>query len=213
LVTRRPQKGQRCDSEFFTTWQTMEDGEWRSDLVNGLLQIRPSEHYGLRCFAQEFEALGDLQVAVSTAQANPSYGAGGGQKLFVPAALHARGLSPVGEPIPLAVPGCRANAEPKGFFAEVIQLELSQGNSLFAADVTDSAPGRSRFWMQEPLHLDAIQRALRLPLSTRLFQEEDIYGSVQGFFELEGAQVVIAPMKTSVVRESWLRRLFRPSHR
>ena len=209
LVSRRPRPGERAESQFFTTWRTMEMGQWQSDLVYGLLQFRPSKYYGLRCFAHEFHIAKPVKIARTVARANPQFGPGGGEHVFIPQASHAQALVPMGDLIPLFDSGNQPGPTPKGFIAELIDLETSLGNSLVASDSQETSPARNRFWMQEPLHQAEIRRMLALPQCVQFFEEDEIYGNTRGFVSDEDGQVLISPAMQPEPANRWWNKAWR----
>lgn len=206
LVTRRARPGHGADSEFFTTWATLEEGNWRDDKVSQLLQIAPSAHFGLRPFAQEFHVNQAVDIARSVARSNKQYGPGGGEKLFIPTAKQAASLVPVGELIPLVAPH-DTPPEAIGLIKRLLDLEISLGNTLVASDGGGPSPSRLRFWLQDPIH-EAEVAGLGLPESVRAFQDLDMHGKTAGYVNRGESQVVIAPFPESPVRRSWLARIF-----
>jgi hypothetical protein len=207
LVTRRARQGHPADSEFFTTWATLEQGDWQADKVSQLLQIAPSAHFGLRPFAQEFHVNGAVGIARSIASSNKQFGLGGGEKLFIPAAKHAATLRPVGDLIPLVAPEDEPPPEATGPIKRLLDLELSLGNTLVASDRGGPSRARSRFWLQDPIHGAEIA-GLRLPATIRAFEDLDMHGKSTGYVNPDESQVVIGPFPGSPVRRSWLARLF-----
>ena len=193
LVIRRPRPGGQADSEFFTTWATLEAGAWQDETLRALLQIRPNPYFGARPFAQEFHVSQSIEGSRTVARANPQYGQGGGEKLFIPRARHAAGLEPIGDLIPL-FSGDEEPPEASGFIRSLIDLELFLGNSLVGSDHAGLLQARSRFWLQEPLHNAEIVRALKLPASVRSFWDTDIHGRTTGYASADESQVVIAPL-------------------
>lgn len=192
LVTRRPVKGQRAESPFFTTWETIEKGQWRSDLVSGLLQVAPSKYYGLRSMVHEFHAVEEIQIASSISFANPQFGIGGGEKLFIPYEAHASALIPIGELIHLE--GTKANRKLTGEISAIIDLELSLGNEIIAADHTDTPRSLERFWMQDLIHFSEIKKKLNLPASVNRFEDLDIHGNLTGYVSYELGQIILSPL-------------------
>lgn len=203
LVTRRPAKGQRAESEFFTNWETIEKGQWRSDLVNGLLQVAPSKYYGLRSMVQEFHVLEEIQIASSISMANPQFGVGGGKKLFIRYETHATALTPIGELIQLQGNGTKANQKPTGVIAAIIDFEVSLGNKLVAVDRTETPQPLDRFWMQDMLHFSEIKKKLNLPGALSAFQDIDIHGNVTGYVSYELGQILLSPLVTPVKESFW----------
>ena len=195
LVIRRAEVGQRADSKFFTTWDTLERAQWRAEEINGLLQIRPSPYYGFRPFVQEFHAVRVINIARSISRANPEYGPGGGEKLFIPGREHAAALVPVGELVVLSDSSRERDVEPDGFLKSLIDLEISFGNSLVGSDREKQSGGQRRFWIQAPLHIAEIKRVLKVPDSLRWFEDRDIYGDTAGYVSESDRQVVVAPLQ------------------
>jgi hypothetical protein len=207
LVTRRARTGERADSQFFTTWATLEQGQWRSDLVSQALQIARSAHWGYRPFAQEFHILQSIDIARTIVRSNPEHGPGGGEKLFIPAEQHAFALEPVGDPIPLFASGDHLTRDPTEFLKALIELELSLGNALVGADADECSGGRARFWLQDPLHATEIAR-LTPSSSACAFEERDIHGDSMGFLSIDQSEILIAPLSaTAPPKRSWLANL------
>ncbi|MEK7413079.1 MAG: hypothetical protein AAB263_07165 [Planctomycetota bacterium] len=193
LVIRRPLAGQCSDSHFFTTWDTLELSQWRSDKVSQLLQIAASKHFGCRPFAQEFDITKEVNIAQSIAQANPQHGPGGGMKLFIPPNEQISAVVPVGDLIPLYEPSTLP-IHATGFIKSIIEIEISLGNTFVGSDRDARSGARNRFWLQNPLHLADITR-LKIPTSVRAFEEPDMHGNVMGFITTNESQVVLAPMQ------------------
>jgi hypothetical protein len=185
----------------------MERGEWRADLVSSLLQIRPSSYYGYKCFAQEFAVIRDTDAARSIARNNPQYGSGGGERVFIPAASHARSLQPAGDLITLGPSDLAREPTPAGAIADIIRLELSLGNVLLRSDDTDKPTALRRSWLQHCLHLEEIRGAVNVPTSVQWFEDPDIYGSASGYISTDDSQVIVAPLPKRPSR-SWLRRFW-----
>lgn len=203
LVTRRVRAGGRADSQFFTAWETLEQCGWRADEVSQALQIARSKYWGYRPFAQEFHVAENLDLAKSIARANPQHGRGGGVKLFIPFAQHAKALVPVGDLIPLFECRERTKPSPTGFIETVLELELSLGNALVDADNDGDSSAPTRFWLQEPLHESKIA-CLEIPSSVSVFQDPDIHGDTLGFESRDDGQVLIAPVPETPPKRSWL---------
>jgi hypothetical protein len=205
LVTRRPRPGQPADSEFFTTWATLEEGDWKADKVSQLLQLAPNIHFGARPFAQEFHVTNAVDVARSFARSNEQYGSGGGEKLFIPAAKHPNAIAPVGDLIPLFE--CSSPPAPVGFIKRLLEVELSLGNKLVGSDKSGPSQARSRFWLQEPLHREQLGR-LGGSASVFDFEDLDMHGKTTGVVSRQDSQVVVAPFREPPAQRSWFARLF-----
>ncbi len=216
LVTRKPTSTLtvqrtvvlRLQSHLFTDRHTLQRAAWRKDKLSSLLQMAPSAHFGLRpVLAQEFQVTADIAVSVCETLANPQFGAGGGLKLFIPRESFCA-LSAVGDPLPLDDPEeLRSDAEyfsPAGCAADVLQLELNLGNRLLFTDRAHLQLGPShayahtvvtRFWLQDPLHLQAIRSSLKLPSTMVAFDDRDMHGHVRGLRDSESRQLILSPMR------------------
>jgi hypothetical protein len=197
LVTRRAIKGTFAESQLFTTWRTVEEGKWRGETVSALLQVAPSRFYGFRSMVQEFRVLTEIPAAIGIAEANPQFGAGGGEKVFIPYEDHPAGLEPLGDPIPLGRDALHSDAKPKELLADIIGLELSLGNDLVAVDRTDSPSTLDRFWMQETLHFSDIEARFVPPPTFKRFDDQDLHGSVCGYIDYRSGQVLLSPLQES----------------
>lgn len=205
LTIRRPAAGASTDSQFFTTWDVLERAGWRAADASRALQIAPSEHFGFRPFAQEFEVIADVQIARTIARANPEHGSGGGEKLFIPIGDQARALRPVGDLIVLDADDVSEPPKPTGFIADLINYELAHDNTLVGAD-RFGHHGSFRFWLQTPLHIVDLERALNSVPSNSRFQDLDPHGNTAGFVDAD-SQCVIAHFSPSTSK-SWISRLF-----
>jgi hypothetical protein len=208
LVTRRAVKGTFAESQFFTTWPTVEAGQWRGESISALLQVAPSRFYGFRSMVQEFHALRPLQAAIGISQANPQFGIGGGERIFIPYEDHPTGLEPLGEPIPLGRDVLDTGAKPKELLADIVALELSLGNELLAVDRTDTPSILDRFWMQETLHFADIEARFPSSPDFERFDDPDPHGSVCGYISRDLGQVLLSPLQdaerpSGSSRRSW----------
>lgn len=97
-----------------------------------MLQIKPSENYGLRPLVQEFHLAEAIDVARSESRANPQFGPGGGVKLFIPTEKHRKALVPIGDLVPLLDSVDEPAPEAVGFLETVIDLEVSWATRSFA---------------------------------------------------------------------------------
>jgi hypothetical protein len=193
LVIRRAVAGHQADSQYFTTWDVLSKAGWRADVASGMLQMKPGKHYGLLPFAQEFNTLMEIEVATTMTLANKQYGPGGGVKLYIPFRDHQEGLEPVGELIPVGGYSELCDPEPAGVIKDLLDLEISLGNTLLGADRVLGEEAKRRFWMQDPLHLPEIDRELNLPQSIQPFEDPDMHCNVAGFVDMENMQFVGAP--------------------
>jgi hypothetical protein len=207
LTVCKPQPRASTDSEFFTTWEVLERAGWRAADASRALQIAPSDNFGFRPFAQEFDVIADVQIGRTISRANPQHGPGGGEKLFIPSAEQARALTPVGDLIVLDEDEDEDEdaPEPAGFIADMIEHELALGNALLRADRRGSRES-FRFWLQDPLHLVELERVLKSIPSAARFEDLDPHGMTAGFVDGD-EQILIAPFKRPPPR-SWVSRLF-----
>lgn len=97
-------------------------------------------------------------------------------------------------------------AKPNGFLKDLIDLENSMENSLIGSDCEKSSGRQCRFWLQEPLHLSEIDRALKIPASFRRFEDRDLHGDAAGYFSEKEASILIAPLGVpSATSVAWVR--------
>lgn len=205
LTIRKPVAGTSTDSEFFTTWDVLEQAGWRAAEASRALQIAPSEHFGFRPFAQEFDLIADVQIARTVARANLQHGPGGGEKLFIPSDQQARALTPVGDLIVLDPDDIREPPQPLGFISDVIGRELAHGNTLVGADRRGNQ-GSCRFWLQNPLDFAEFERTLKSAPANSRFEDLDPHGKTAGFADAD-LQLLIAPFSPPPPK-SWIARLF-----
>jgi len=204
LTIRKHVAGACTDSEFFTTWEVLDRAGWRAADASRALQIAPSDHFGFRPFAQEFDVIADVNIARTIARANPQHGTGGGEKVFVPIVEQARALAPVRDLIGLDADTEQETPEPTGFIADMIKFELALGNVLLLADRRGNRQSL-RFWLQSPLHLAELERTLKSGPAASRFEDVDPHGTTTGFVDGD-AQVLIAPF-TPLPPRSWISRL------
>jgi hypothetical protein len=184
----------------------MELAEWRADQVYSRLQIRPSAYYGRMCMAQRFVVTNHCDCARSTAKANPQFGAGGGERVYIPSNSHGNCLMP-DELFVLNDTVITENAAPIGFISEVIAVEVASGNAIVMCDSTVGANGVQRYWLREYPHESEIRKGLGPHDSMEWYEDTDIYGSTCGFTDRGNGQVLIAPAKNEKTR-TWLSRLW-----